>query len=210
VAGPLFFDGFRVRPRERKEEQTIVTLGSIRFSNITITTRPKWGQGWEWPIVVDIERRTENSRLSRIRDISFSDMTIYTQGRIMVSGKPASLIENVSFSRVTLRIAGFENLAGAPKMSGGGAKFADGLPDYAETPAALSLANLKGLRIDGLNLFWPASSSDSPGRHAIYGDRLDDFAISGSSAPTSAPAISSLRLENTINAGPVNETGTNR
>lgn len=152
------------------------TMEDIRFSNITITTRPKWGQGWEWPIVVDIERRTEHSRLSRIRDVAFSDLTIYTKGRIMVSGKPASRVENVSFRNVTMRVTGYEELAGAPKMSGGGAKFADGLPDYAETPAAFILVHLRSIRIDGLFLHWPVTATP-PAREAIFQVGTEEFVL---------------------------------
>lgn len=168
------------------------TMEDIRFSNITITTRPKWGRGWEWPIVVDIERRTEHSRLSRIRDVAFSDLTIYTKGRVMVSAKPASPIENVSFRNVTMRVTGFEELTGVPKMSGGGPKFADGLPDYAEEPAAFILAHIKGINFAGLFLQWPVSAAP-PARHAIFQVATEGFALTSSIAPSSSSEIPALK-----------------
>lgn len=36
------------------------TIEDVRFENIGMTTKPKWAQSVEWPIVLDIDRRTGN------------------------------------------------------------------------------------------------------------------------------------------------------
>ncbi|HKB90201.1 MAG TPA: glycoside hydrolase family 28 protein, partial [Opitutaceae bacterium] len=112
-------------------------MEDIRFSNIVMTTQPKWGQGLEWPIVVDIEKRTETSRLGGIRDVAFSDITIYTKGRILVEGTPDSRIENISFRNVLVHMSGYEQIKGGHKMRGGSNTVADGMPDYGPIPAAM-------------------------------------------------------------------------
>src|SRR5574340_157726 len=102
-------------------------MEDIRFSNIVMTTRPKWGQGLEWPIVVDVEKRTAESRLSQVRDVAFSHLTLYTRGRVMASGTPDSPLENLSFDDVLFRVTGYEEIKAARKMRGGAKTVAEGM-----------------------------------------------------------------------------------
>ncbi len=153
-------------------------MEDIRFSNIVMTTQPKWGQGVEWPIVVDVEKRTEQSRLSRIRDVSFSDITVYTKGRIMASGMPDNRIELLSFRNILMRVTGYEKIDGVHKMRGGAKTAAEGMPDYGPVPAAAILAHIKGVSIEGFSTVWDTSGA-TPERHMIFGDRLEDAYFSG-------------------------------
>ena len=84
------------------------TMEDVRFQNITMETQPKWGKGVEWPIEFDIERRTEKSRLSHIRDVSLSDISMVTKGRVLIEGMPASLIDTLTMRNVIMRITGYE------------------------------------------------------------------------------------------------------
>jgi hypothetical protein len=177
------------------------TMEDIRFSGIVMTTAPKWGQGLEWPIVVDVEKRSGDSRLSHMRDVAFSDIAIYSKGRVMVTGLPDSLIENVSFRQVTFRVGGFETIKAAKKMRGGANTVAEGTPDYAPTPAAFIFALVQGLALDGVTLLWPDSEpgNPAPDRHAVYGDRLENAALAGLHAPASRPGLEAVVIENSRN-----------
>lgn len=174
------------------------TMEDIRFSNIVMTTQPKWGQGFEWPIVVDLEKRTEKSKLSRVRDVAFSDITIYSKGRVMVSGLPESPLENVSFRNVNFRVTGYETIKTAKKMRGGAKGAAEGTPDYAPTPSAFIFAHIKGLAVDGLSLTWPEAdpAAPAPARNVIYGDRLENAALAGVRATASVPTVEAVVIEN--------------
>lgn len=176
------------------------TMEDVRFSSITMTTAPKWGQGLEWPIVVDIEKRTDTSGLSHMRDIFFSDITIYSKGRVMVSGAPESPVENLSFRGVSLRVGGYETIKAAKKMRGGSNTVAAGTVDYAATPAAFIFTHISGLALDGITLAWPAAPA--PERHAIYGDRLDGVLITGLAAAASVPGVPPVKIENSTNVKP--------
>lgn len=153
-------------------------MEDIRFQNIVMTTAPKWGQGVEWPIVVDVDRRIPESRLSRIRDVSFSDIAIYTKGRILVQGTPESPIEQIALRNVLMRVTGYENLEKVKKMRGGAKTEAAGMPDYGPTPAALIFAFVKGLVLDGITTVWP-DSAGAPARADLFTDRVEDFRITG-------------------------------
>lgn len=171
------------------------TMEDIRFSNITMTTQPKWGKGLEWPIVVDIEKRTADSRLSRIRDVAFSDIMVYTKGRVLVEGTPESPIEQLSFRNLFMRMGGFEEIKGAHKMRGGSNTVAEGMPDYGSVPAAMIFAYVKGLYLDGIGAAWPEGAKN-PERNAIFGDRLDDVLISGFHGTASVPGARPVVIEN--------------
>ncbi len=176
----------------------------IRFSQIAITTKPKWETGLEWPIVVDLERRTNTSKLSRMRDVAFSDITIYSKGRVMVSGLPESVLENVTFRNVAFRVRGYETIKGAKKMRGGSTGAAEGTPDYAPTPAAFIFAFVKGLSLDGVTLTWPDAEAGktAPDRHALYGDRLENVSLAGFRGAASTATTKSILIENSKNVSP--------
>ena len=64
----------------------------MQFSNIIIATsvahyNRQTGSTREWieyPIFLVLEKRTDESILSRIRDVSFSDINIRSKGRVLV------------------------------------------------------------------------------------------------------------------------------
>lgn len=170
-------------------------MEDVRFSNIEMTTLPKWGQGVEWPIEIDIDKRTAESRLSRIRDVSFNGITIYTKGRILVEGTPESLIERVSFHDVLMRMSGYEKIDRVKKLNGGTTAGVASLPDYGPTPAAMIFAYVKGLMLDGLTTVWP-SGVEQPDRAAVFGDHLEDILITGFHGTASRPGARAIRIQN--------------
>ena len=179
-------------------------MEDVRFSNIVMTTAPKWGQGFEWPIVVDIEKRTAESRLSRMRDVAFSDLTIYSKGRVMASGLPESVIEGLSFRNVTFRVGGYETIKTAKKMRGGSKTVAEGTPDYGPTPSAFIFAHIRGLTLDGVSLRWPEAdpANPAPPRHAFYGDRLEQVVMTGFRGTASLPGTKAVVIENSEDVSP--------
>jgi len=174
------------------------TMQDIRFSNISMTTAPKWGKGFEWPIVVDVEKRTETSRLSHIADVSFSDLTITTKGRVMVSGLPDHPLENITFRNVTMRSTGFEDIKTAKKMRGGSHTVAANTPDYAAKPAAFILDYVRGLTLSDLTFIWPDSAPAAPAplRYVLYGDHLSSARLAGLSGENAQPGAPSMLIEN--------------
>jgi hypothetical protein len=178
-------------------------MEDVRFSNITMTTAPKWGQGLEWPIVVDTEKRTNESRLSHVRDVSFSDIMIYTKGRVMVGGQPDSALENVTLRNITMRVGGFEQIKAAKKMRGGSNTVAENTVDYAATPAAFIFNHVHGLALDGVTILWPdVTKEPAPERRAIHGDRLEDVRVTALRGEASVPSMKAVVFENSTRVQP--------
>lgn len=169
------------------------TMQDIHFANISITTKRKWDKGNEWPIIMDVNRRQKSSRLGAIRDVVFSDITIYTRGRNIITGHPDSPIENLVFRNIFLSAIGDEDLTKAKRVSGG-ASGVEVEVDYGKVPATIILANAKDLVIDGYNVRWDNKKFQQP-RHVLYGDRLETPRISGIFNGASSPSVEAVKVE---------------
>ncbi len=115
------------------------------------------GRGVEWPITIDLEKRAPDSRLSRIRDVSFSGMRMYTKGRVLVNGMAERPIESLSFSNVVMRITGHEAVEHARKLRGGTAQAVSRDLDPGNVPAAWIFVNAKDVELRDVEVIWDAT-----------------------------------------------------
>jgi hypothetical protein len=174
------------------------TFENISFSNITIQTKPKLGKGNEWPILVDIERRTRDSRLSRIRDVNFSDIQLVTKGRVMVTGMPERPVEDITFRNVVMRVIGFENIAKTHKARGGRTEQVKTNIDLGATPAAFILGYVRGITLRGVRVIWDTQGEPQE-RHAIYADSVEGLRVDDFTGRQAVPGgkLGALLLKNT-------------
>ncbi len=149
---------------------------NVSFSDITIETTPLRGRA-TYPIYIDLEQRYEDSKLSRVRDIHFSDILIHSAGRVLVAGMPDHPLEELTFRNVHFRVTGFDSVEGRRKPRGSSrVRPAPREQDYAPVPAALVFAHIRGLTLDGLRVVWDADGAP-PERHAVYAGRVEELAI---------------------------------
>jgi len=141
------------------------TMEDIRFENITMQTEPKWGKGVEWPIQFDIEKRSAASKTSHIRDISLSDISMVTKGRVLISGMPDSLIDTLTMRNVIMRITGYEQIENAHKNRGGNGGLKDAV-DFGSTPSALIFGNARNVDLSGIHVIWPEGGTED--RNGVF------------------------------------------
>jgi hypothetical protein len=154
------------------------TFENVGFSNITIETAPTRGRA-TYPIYIDLERRYEDSRQSRVRDIHFSNITIHSMGRLLVGGMPDHPLENLTFRNIFFRVTGYEAVEKLRKPRGSNrVRPAPQELDYASAPAAMVFANVRGLTLDAVRVHWDAAGTP-PERHAIYSARVEDLTVRG-------------------------------
>lgn len=176
---------------------------NIMFSNIVIDTsvdlyhrltgaRRTW---IEYPILIDLEKRQPDSRTGRIRDVSFSDLRIRSEGRLLVAGMPEQPLENLMFRNVALRVTGFEPVENQRKPRGSSrVSPAPRELDYAPVPAAFIFANIRGLDLRDVKVIWEAPGPPQD-RHAVYAGRVEGLTIQGFAGAASGARLAAIGLE---------------
>jgi hypothetical protein len=176
------------------------TFENIRFSGITIETAPTRGRA-TYPIYLDLEQRYEDSRISRVRDVHFSDISIHSSGRVLAAGMPEHPLEDLTFRNIFFRVTGFDAVEGRRKPRGSNrVRPAPKEQDYASVPAALAFANVRGLNLDGVRVLWDGPAPP-PERHALYAARVEDLTIRGFQGRSAAAGgkLAAIGLDRTRN-----------
>jgi hypothetical protein len=124
--------------------------------------------------------------LSRVRDVSFSDIRIYTRGRVLVGGLAERPVEDVSFSNVVMRVLGFEAIERAGKLRGGTAQTVPREQDFGNRPAAFIFANARGVQLQDVAVIWEAAGAAAE-RHAIYAHNVEDLRVEGFTGRQAVP-----------------------
>jgi polygalacturonase len=157
-------------------------MEDVRFQNITMQTQPKWNKGVEWPIEIDIEKRTENSKISHIRDVALSDITMVTKGRVLVEGMPESLIDTLTMRNVIMRITGYEQIKGAHKNRGGNGGLANAV-DFGSQPSALIFGHAKNIDLNDIHVLWPDGPAED--RTGLFTNNVSGLTTTNLHAPPS-------------------------
>lgn len=162
------------------------TAERISFTNCSIETirEPELVgtslQNSVYPIFVDIEKRNDDSRIGRIRDLTFADIDIVTDNGILIQGMTASKIENLVMRNINMRINRGFDYSNRKKHIGGGSSNTEDkrLTIYAQKPSYATFANITGLTVDGLRVFIPDAIFESFKRSALSLCRAERSVVS--------------------------------
>jgi len=162
------------------------TAERISFSNCTIETirQPEHAgaslQNAIYPIFVDIEKRREESRIGRIRDLNFSDITVVSDNGILIQGMSKGRIENVSLRNVTMRVDRAFDYSQRKKHVGGSTEETEDRRRtiYAQQPSYVTLANIDGLTVSGLRVSIPDEVFARYNRSALSLHNVSDAVVS--------------------------------
>jgi len=139
------------------------TAERISFSNCSIETIRKPELVREslsnsiYPIFIDIEKREPISRLGCIRDLTLADINIVSDNGILIQGMSEKNIENLTMRNITMRVdRGFDYSERKKHVGGRTSETQDRRQTiYAQQPSYVTLANIKGLTVDGLRVLIP-------------------------------------------------------
>lgn len=150
------------------------TVERVSFSNISIeTTRQDVPINSRLrnniiPIYIDLTKRHPDSPLSRVRDISFSNIQIASDNSIVIQGLPAQPIENLTMRDITFRVNGAFDFSKRTKREGGNSTYRDENQTlYVRQPTWCALANVKGFLVDNLRVVDDENVSKKFPRSAI-------------------------------------------
>ena len=163
------------------------TAERISFTNCTIETirQPELvhtgTQNSVYPIFIDIEKRNEDSQIGTLRDLTFADLNIVSDNGILVQGMSGSRIENLVMTNINFRVnRGFDYSDRKKHVGGRTSETEDRRRTiYARKPSYTTLANIKGLTIDGLRVFIPDAVFGRYKRSALSLHEVDRATVSG-------------------------------
>lgn len=112
------------------------------------------------PIQIMVNALRPDSKPGIIRNVSISNFTCETEGRILMTCYSGGLIENLTLRDVRLSYPMIEDPR--PMVPGSGSSQFPKLSDHAEAPGALAAVvadNIRNLVIDNLQVNWPSTAS---------------------------------------------------
>lgn len=122
----------------------------------------------EYPVYIDVDRRSPEGRLGRIRDVALCDLRVRTRGNLLIAGHPAAPIERLTLAGLDLRVEGPVDLArigGKPRGNALVVPLPDSV-DYARENAHLTIAHVRELLARDIHVSG-SSDADNGARHAI-------------------------------------------
>lgn len=112
------------------------------------------------PIQFMVDKRSADSKAGGIRDVTISNFTAMTEGRILLTAADGGFLENITMRDVTLRYPMIEDPR--PMVEGSGSsqfpKF-DQHPGAMGALAAVVVDNINNFQVENLKVFWPQTES---------------------------------------------------
>jgi hypothetical protein len=144
-------------------------IENVSISNIVASTNSGWPVNRPIEVILSSQPNTYASGLcpehpdygkdkpllkkGAIRDISFSDIDITTDGRITICAEDGHDISNICFRNVHLRYAMLDDPS--PYANATSTGFLPDMPEPRTVPAAFIVRNAERIRIEGLRITWP-------------------------------------------------------
>lgn len=156
------------------------TVERVRLNNLTLDTVPNAEHGQEFPVLMDIERRTPDSPLGAIRDVIIRGLSVRTAAGLLIQGAPEAPIEQVALQDVRLVVERTASYEKRRKITGG-RRTAPPQRDheFARLPSWCTLAHVRGVRIDGFKVLLDRGLHEAAPRHAVLFRDVADARVSG-------------------------------
>ncbi len=128
------------------------------FEDIRITTGGRHPR--QFPIFIDIDRRSADRTLGRVVDTTFRHIAITTSGASLIAGNPAAPIEGLVLEDVSMTVRGAVDLTARSAKPRGNVEITAqaGSTDYSTRAAHLVLAHVQGLEMEGVTVTEAAPS----------------------------------------------------
>jgi len=159
------------------------TFENIRFENIHIeTTRDDSSKATNpsriFPIFLDLEKRGPDSKMGKIKNVFFSNITIDSpNGNCLFLGQEESKIENLRFSGIYYQLHHRQTFEGNTKPRGARSVKSAISNDFSDVPAHFTFAHIDGLFIDNLFINDLSEETDHE-RRMIWGYDIHNVKLS--------------------------------
>jgi polygalacturonase len=148
------------------------TVEDVLVSNMVVETAPTPPNYGDRPIHIDVRRRTDESKLGRVRNITFANWIIRSPGRIIVSA--VEPVERLRFTGMQHFVTGVQDLESLADPSPSPMQFAYALPHTRTIPAYYVISGVKSLAIDDVTI---TSDVELSPMDAIWLENVDQSQI---------------------------------
>jgi len=153
-----------------------------QFSNILIETGSR--HKTEYPIYMDIDKRSADQALGRIRDIDFSNVKIITRGNILIGGQSGHPVSGIRFDGVTMALTELTDLTAVSKKPRGNKSFPTlpGMADFSAVPAHFTLGHVADVKLEDIRISHQFGESPYQ-RHFFHFQEAEAVQLSGLQLP---------------------------
>jgi hypothetical protein len=118
------------------------------------------------PIHLHCRRRSDDSALGRIQNVSISSFIARTQGHILMTAEDATMLENITLREIQLIYPYIESPT-PTAADAGSSQFSNRSPKARCANAAIVAENVSNPSIDGSLITWPGDRVPEPWRIAV-------------------------------------------
>jgi polygalacturonase len=163
-----------------------------QFSNILIETGSR--HKTEYPIYMDIDKRSEGQELGTIRDVDFSNIKIITRGNILIGGQAGHPITGIRFDGVTMALTELTDLTAVTKKPRGNKSFPTlpGMADLSAIPAHFTFGHVEAVKLEDIRISHQFGESPYQ-RHFFHFQEAKAVQLSGLQLP---PAMAGRKKVN--------------
>ena len=151
----------------------------VSFSNMTLECAAREKIKPVNPLFIDVEKRHEDSKIGKVRDIQFSNLQISAGSGALLQGMPESHLENITISDVTFRASHEVDFSVRKKQLGGKRTTKGDERDtkYIRKPAYMAIAHVDGLTVRNLTVAQEGGASNMA-MSALYLHDVSDKELS--------------------------------
>ncbi len=154
------------------------TVERVTFSNISIKNFDIENIKPVTPIFADIEKRTKDSRLGYIKNVTFDNIHIDTQSSAVLQGLPHRKIENITMTNITYNVNRLISFAERKKPITGKRELRDQQDYvYVQKPSYMTFANIDGLYLNNVKVIISADNKEENDKQAVYCANVSDCVV---------------------------------
>lgn len=128
------------------------------------------------PIQFMVEKRNPDTKAGGIRDVTISNFTATTEGRILLTAADGGFLENITMRDITLRYPMIEDPR--PMVKGSGSSQFPKIDRHPEAMGALAAVvadNVQNLQLENLQVFWPENTTTP--EHWAHPERIENGSL---------------------------------
>ncbi|MBI5684546.1 MAG: right-handed parallel beta-helix repeat-containing protein [Verrucomicrobia bacterium] len=177
------------------------TMENITFSNIRIACCRPMARAVT-PVFADIERRAADSKLGRIRNVTFENLDITSGSGVLVQGAPGRPVEDMVFRNIRFRVEQADDYAKRNKPVGGRRAAGDQCDaSFARLPSYFTVAHARGFTLEDLWVSIGAAAFEQQPRSAFCGRHIDGLKVRNVRRDPAAESVGAVDLQDCRAAG---------